>query len=53
MGDDTSVVDVVVKPMVLVALPDVVVALLALAVAVSVTGPGGVPAATCATMVKL
>ena len=53
LSDDTSVVDVVVKPMALVALPDVVVALPALAVAVLTRGPAGVPAATCATIVKL
>jgi hypothetical protein len=52
-GDDTSVVDVAVKPMVLVALPDVVAALPALAVTVLVTGAAAVPAATRATMLKL
>jgi len=52
LSDDTSVVDVVVKPIVLVALPDVVVALLALAVAALTRGRRGARR-TCATIVKL
>jgi hypothetical protein len=51
--DEASATDVVCKMTEFVALPDTVVALLALAVAVLVTEPAGVPTAVCATMAKL
>src|SRR5258708_17420236 len=53
VGDPETVTERVGRLIVFVALADWVVALLALAVAVLMTGPAGVPAATCATMVKL
>src|SRR5260370_1319651 len=53
VGDPETATERVGRLIVFVALADWVVALLALAVAVLMTGPAGVPAATCATMVKL
>src|SRR3981081_1828953 len=53
VGDPETATERVGRLIVFVALADWVVALLALAVAVLMTGPAGVPAATCATMLKL
>src|SRR5260370_19389804 len=53
VGDPETATERVGRLIVFVALADWVAALSAVAVAVFVTGPAGVPAATCATMVKL